>query len=538
MVKPSSADRRFARAITLIVVAALVLRLTRIGSNSFWVDEINVLSFVRSGHLLSELRSRGGPFESPLHYVIIWVASYLPFGFETCARVPAAGFGAVEVLGIGLLVRRLTARRDVALLASAILAVAPFAVRYSQEARYYTTFSALHLVSWWLLVRAFQLRTRASFLWWGVGTAALILAHPFSPLVVIVQLSVIGVLARRAHRRGEIRGAREVVQDAFRACVLAGLIVLPWYLWGMFRWVPDLIDGRSYQLNPGTREQVTLSFDLVVRVAQSLLANGGRWTFLSLFVVLMAVGSVTCSRGRCRRVALAMSLYTVGFLVALVPMAHVLNTYFAMRRIEFLLPPTIGVAAIGICAVSDRVRERWPMHVVGRQVQTALISAVLGLSLIAVVVYFTTEKTNYRALAAVIAGTPSPDVIVVGPVDYRWPPAIVSYLAWRGVHRDLRFIVSGRKLPRLPGRPGRVVWVTGSRPGGHGFRTRALNSVPDLQVIAGDRTSPGAVLPWFVSTSSPSTSGELKKQLDEISRVAVLLNAPDSHLPWSLFTGR
>ncbi len=538
MVKPSSADRRFARAITLIVVVALVLRLTRIGTNSFWVDEINVLSFVRSGHLLSELRSRGGPFESPLHYVTIWVASYLPFGFETCARSPAAGFGAVEVLGIGLLVRRLTARRDVALLASAMLAVAPFAVRYSQETRYYTTFSALHLVSWWLLVRAYQLRTRASFLWWGVGMAALILAHPFSPLVVIVQLSVIGVLARRAHTRGETRGAREVVQDAFRACVLAGLIILPWYLWGMFRWVPDLMNGRSYRLNPEAREQVTLSFDLVVRVAQSLLGNGGRWTFLSLFVVLMAVGSVTCSRGRCRRVALAMSLYTVGFLVALVPLAHVLNTYFAMRRIEFLLPPMIGLAAIGIFAVSDRVRTRWPKQVVGRHIEPALISAMLIVSLIAVVVYFTTEKTNYRALAAVISGTPGPDLIVVGPVDYRWPPAIVSYLAWSGVHRDLRFIVSGRKLPRLPGRPGRVVWVTGSRPGGHGFRTRALNSVSDLQVIAGDRTSPGAILPWFVSTSSPSTSGQLEKQLDEISRVAVLLNAPDSHLPWSLFTGR
>ena len=538
MVSPSSPDRRFARAVALIVAAALVLRLTRIGTNSFWVDEINVLSFVRSGHLLSELRSRGGPFESPLHYVAVWAASYLPFGFETCARVPAAGFGAVEVLGLGLLVRRLTARRDIALVASAILAVAPFAVRYSQETRYYTTFSALHLVSWWLLVRAYQLRTRASFLWWGVGTAALILAHPFSPLVVVVQLSVIGVLARRAHRRGEMRETREAIRDAFRAFVLAGLIILPWYLWGTLRWVPDLINGRSYRLNPGPREQVTLSFDLLVRVGQTLLGNGGRWTVLSMLLVLLAAGSIVCSRGRDRRVALAISIYATGFLVALVPMTHVLNTYFAMRRIEFLLAPMIGVAAIGIFAVSDRVRERWPMRPVGRQIQTTLISVVLVLSLIAVVVYFTTEKTNYRALAAVIGGTPGPDLIVVGPVDYRWPPAIVSYLAWRGVHRDLRFIVSGRKLPRLPGRPGRVVWVTGSRPGGRGFRTRALNSVPDLQVIAGDRTSPGSVLPWFVSMSSPRTSDQLHKQLDEISHLGVLLNAPGSSLPWGLFTGR
>ena len=84
-----SAPRRFACAVGAVVLGALALRLFRLGANSFWVDEINVFSFVRSGNLLTDLRGRGGPFESPLHYVAVWLATFLPFGFETAARVPA-----------------------------------------------------------------------------------------------------------------------------------------------------------------------------------------------------------------------------------------------------------------------------------------------------------------------------------------------------------------------------------------------------------------------------------------------------------------
>ena len=59
---------------------------------------------------------------------MIWLASVLPVGFEAAARVPAALFGTIEVLALAQLARRLTGRRDVALLAGAYLAVAGLAI--------------------------------------------------------------------------------------------------------------------------------------------------------------------------------------------------------------------------------------------------------------------------------------------------------------------------------------------------------------------------------------------------------------------------
>ncbi len=110
------ADRRrgrqwFVIGAVAIVVVALFLRFYGLGSQSFWIDEINVTSFVKSGHLFSDLRDRGGPFEPPLHYLAVIAALHLPFGFETAARIPSALFGTLEVLALILLTYEATRRR-------------------------------------------------------------------------------------------------------------------------------------------------------------------------------------------------------------------------------------------------------------------------------------------------------------------------------------------------------------------------------------------------------------------------------------------
>ncbi len=521
------------------MAGALVLRLAWIGHNSFWIDEINVLSFVRSGHLLQEVRGRGGPFEPPLHYVAVWLSSFLPIGFEAAARVPAAIFGTVEVLALALLARRLAGRRDVALLAGAYLAVAPFAVRYSQENRYYTTFSALHLVSWWLLVRAFQTRSRSAFIWWGVADACMLLAHPFAPLVLLVQVGLIVGIVRHEHRAGERDSARLLAQQSVRGLGVAVLCVAPWYLWGLIQWVPDLWNGRSYRLNSGAREAVGLDFDLVKRVGEWLLANGGRWMILSALLSVLIGCAVGVARAHERRVALWVAGYTAGFFVGLIPLAQLLNTYFAMRRIEFLLPPLLLLAALGTVAVADRVRERAGTNPFpARRALAATVAGVVALSLVATFAYYSTEKTNYRALAQVVRTTPSNELLVIGPVDQRWPSAVRSYLNWSGVHRTIRFLLPSRPVRGVIPPRGGVVWVTGSPPEGSEFRTRGLNSLRDLQAIAGDRTAPSSILPWFVSTTRPTTRAELDREFEEISHLRVLLPPTGSSFPWWLFTGR
>lgn|GEM_PF-6276752 len=531
-------ERRFKLVACAIIAVAIAVRFTRLGSNSFWVDEISVLAVVRSRHFLAHLRASGGPFEPPLHYALVWLTTRLPIGFEYAARIPAAIAGVVEVGALMMLAQRLTRRRDVALIAGAFLAVAPFAVRYSQENRYYTTFSALHLVSWWLLVRALDRRGNDDFVWWGLAAGALLLTHPFAPLVVVVQAVVVWWVARRevAPESSEVRASLR--RGVLRAALAAGVVALPWFVWGAQRWIRDAIAGRSYALNLRAREPVAISFDLFKRATEWLLGNSGRWSILIVLLLALALGAVTAADPMLRRVTRWVVVYSVAFFVALVPLARVLNTYLAMRRIEFLVAPVMLVAAIGVVDIEARVRRRWnPRRAAG--FLTATVAAVILLSSVAVVAYFVTEKTNYRSLVTVVGDARRDDLVVVGPVDERWPPAIREYLAWRGVHRRLVFVVPGHRPPELVIPHGRVVWITGSPPGGHAFRTRGLNSLKDLQVIAGDRTAPASILPWFVSTSEPRTDHELLRQLQRIRRLAVVLPPPTGlKFPWWLVTGR
>ena len=338
----SAARRRFGVGVAVVLIIAAAFRFARLGTNSFWVDEISVLSFVRSNHFLDHLRTQGGPFEPPLHFVLVWLATRLPMGFETAARLPAAIAGVAEAGMIMLLARRLTRRHDVAVLAGLFLAVAPFAVRYSQENRYYTLFSALHLTTWWLVVRALDRRDSRAFLWWGVSIGLLFLAHPFAPLVLGAQVVMIWCMTRARAGRGD--SPRSAPDGSLAIRVRAGAMVAvavagPWFLWGAIRWIPDVLDGKSYALNGGEREAVGLNFDLFKRTAEWLLGNSARWTFLSLLLLALTVGAVTAAEPRLRRVAWWISGSIVGCVIVLVPLTQVLRTYLAMRRIEFLVAP-------------------------------------------------------------------------------------------------------------------------------------------------------------------------------------------------------
>ena len=98
-----AAKRRFVVGAAVILAIAAAFRFLRLDANSFWVDEINVLSFVRSNHFFDHLRTEGGPFEPPLHFLLVKLATQLPMGFETAARLPAAFAGVGEVGMIMLL---------------------------------------------------------------------------------------------------------------------------------------------------------------------------------------------------------------------------------------------------------------------------------------------------------------------------------------------------------------------------------------------------------------------------------------------------
>jgi uncharacterized membrane protein len=506
-----------------IVLGALVVRVAFLGRQSFWIDEISVTSFVRSGHLLSDLRDRGGPFEPPLHYLSVLAALQLPIDFETAGRIPSALFGALEVLALILLTREATNRRVTALIAGALLAVAPFAVRYSQENRYYVMFSALNLLSWWLLLRAYRLRRTRDWLTYGAVAAAMQLTHPFAPAVLLTQALLLGFLARRARGTPD---ARSLLRGYGSAVLLGLVLVLPWYVYGAVEWIPSLLDGKSYALNPPGLYSVPLNAELFERGGEWLLGNAGDPTALMVCLVGALVLAPFVARGRDRVVASFALVYTLVLVLALVLLARWIGTYFAYRRVESLLPALLLVVAIAIVGGVERLRALAVPPRVAVAVGGVAVAALLALSVVATVDYYRTEKTNYRALARTIEDAPGDALVVVGPVDERWLRLIPKYLDWKGVDRPVAYVEAAGRRPDLEPQPGGVTWLTGAPPNQPDMRTQALNDVAALQVIAGDSSGLHVVLPWFASTSRPKSRADLLRQRDLVAGLPPFLPAP------------
>jgi 4-amino-4-deoxy-L-arabinose transferase-like glycosyltransferase len=515
-------QRWFVLGSAAVVLIALALRLYHLGAQSFWIDEINVMSFVRSGHLFTDLRDRGGPFEPPLHFLTVQGALLLPIGFETAARVPSAIFGTVEVFALMLLTLEATKRRVTALVAGLLLAVAPFAVRYSQESRYYVMFSALAILSWWLLLRALRLRGWAPWLWYGAVAGAMTLTHPFAPLVLLVQAAVVGVIFWRERKTPE--GPALILSYALAVVIAVGMI-RDWYLFGLVKWIPNALNGTSYTLNPSGKFAVPLDADLFKRGAEWLLGNSARVTLLVALLVILSIGAPVLARGRQRIVALAVLGYGLGFALVLVPLARALGTYFAFRRVESLLPPFLLLVAITLVASVDRMLEQQVKTRVAIGIGAATLALLTIVSLNATAAYYRTEKSNYRAWAQAVKDAPRDEPIVVGPATHAVAKLMRQYFDWKGVDRKVIFAIHGER-PKIPGLPSRVLWLTTAPPNRSDMKTRPLNDLTSMQVIAGDRSGLYVILPLFASTSEPTSKAELDAQADTVAGLPPFLSAP------------
>lgn len=488
---------------TVTAVAAL-LRFAHLGGDSFWIDEISVTALARDPEFPASLVRRGGPFEPPLSFAAVRVAIALaPAGaFETAARVPAALGGTAEVLFLGLLARELTRSRRVALVAATLLAVAPFALRLSQDARYYSLFSALALASWWAAARAWRSPSWARWCGWGVVVGVAQLTHPFTPLVVAGQVATGVIVALRGRLpQGWWR------QPAVGLGV-AGVVASPWYLYGAGRWWADRRSGRRFTLNEPGLFDVRVDVDLVRRSAEWLLGNATRLTPLVATLAFALTVGVLAGRGRRGTVARGAVAVAVATGLVLVPLARAMGTYFAMRRVGFLLPPLLLAAAVGLeetgtrLAHLDRRRAR-PLAALGVAVLTA---GLVALSLRAGFGVYRSERTPYRALARVVAAAPAGDVVVIGPVPGRWRPLIPRYLAWKGVQRPVRFLPTrasaAARERAVPTGTRRVTWLLPSAGEPAGLRARPLGDPGRAAVVAGDRTWGNVILPWYAARTA------------------------------------
>ena len=199
--RPEVIARRVVAALTAVATG---MRLY--AGRGLWLDEATTvhqaeLPFVDMLRLIHDT-----DVHPPLHHVVMWLDVRLVGNSELALRLPAVAMGALLVPMLFITGRELFDRR-VGLIAAAIGAVAPIAVWYGQEARMYSQFMLLAIVSVYAMVKIIRTGRARHWVMFTAASVALVYTQYFATLHVGATLLVlvIELVRRRARERNTSR---------------------------------------------------------------------------------------------------------------------------------------------------------------------------------------------------------------------------------------------------------------------------------------------------------------------------------------------
>ncbi|MET0910635.1 MAG: glycosyltransferase family 39 protein, partial [Ilumatobacteraceae bacterium] len=215
------------RVVAALSVAAVAVRLY--APRGLWLDEATSVHQARLPFReMLELIYREDN-HPPLHHVLLWLDVRLVGDSELALRLPSIVMGALLVPMLYLTGKELFSRR-VGVIAAAIGTVAPLAVWYGQEARMYSQFMLLALVTVYAQVRILR---GCGPRWWiafTLASAALIATQYFAVLHVAATLVVFLVEIVRRRRTADARRLLKGVAAAIGAGVVLLAPLVPFAL--------------------------------------------------------------------------------------------------------------------------------------------------------------------------------------------------------------------------------------------------------------------------------------------------------------------
>ncbi|MDP2728455.1 MAG: glycosyltransferase family 39 protein [Dehalococcoidia bacterium] len=226
-----------------LFLLAFALRVYRLDFQSIWVDEGFVVdlasrsfqelvsvwsispqegyaSLSRLGVDLTGLAAETD-IHPPLYYFLIHFWLPLAGRSEFALRFLSVFFGSLTIPLVFILGKRLVNSR-VAFLASAISALSPFYLDFSQQVRMYTLVTFLAVLSMYSFYRAFEDRRRIYLVVYALSTALALYTHYFAITVVLVQAVLIVARATRNREPARLLGLWLATQSG------AALLLLPW----------------------------------------------------------------------------------------------------------------------------------------------------------------------------------------------------------------------------------------------------------------------------------------------------------------------
>jgi mannosyltransferase len=349
--------------LVLLTLLAAALRLYHLGQQSFWIDEALTWQGIRPGAGLSFWSQMADSIQGPLYPALLWPLTRAGAG-EFLLRLPSAVAGTAAVPLLGLLAGRLWGRR-VAILAALLVALSPFHVWYSQEARGYALAFLFAVLGglFWLDMADRGPRPRTAVLY-GLAAALGVWSNMSFSFLVAAQALAVPLLARPRGRNGWGWWGL--------AFLIPAVAMAPWLLkaggiWAVDRLAPLAETGPAlrgettftpwalpyagfaalygFSLGPSLRE-------LHVLTPAALL---DRHLILLLVAGLAGAGSLLAGLATLDRRRAALLLWIVVPVTAVTILAVRNVKPFNVRYLAVAVPWLLALAAAGVLALPRRL---------------------------------------------------------------------------------------------------------------------------------------------------------------------------------------
>ncbi|MEJ0012506.1 MAG: glycosyltransferase family 39 protein [Bauldia sp.] len=343
-------DRGSSIALAVILVVAAYVRLHGLGDDSLWRDEASSWGEAQ-GSFFDILAATAGDNYPPLHNLIL-AASMRLFGQgEWALRISSAVFGAANVLAL-YWVGTIVGGRITGLIAASLLALSPFHIWYSQEARNYALLSLNATLfagtSLWLMRKATLGRVIAAF----AAAVLLLYTHPYGAFAwLCVSAAVLVVLFLRPDPEAPSPVIWVLLQLA------AGLAFAPW------AW---LLLGRANDIH---EKGFWISYpDLGYVMTQLFNVASGALVFIALMLAIAAAfvqpRPGDGDHAQAGRIGLAASpdlwvvlAWMLGPVVIGIAISLVSTPIFIGRYIIGSLPAFLLLASVGLSRFVDGWRS-------------------------------------------------------------------------------------------------------------------------------------------------------------------------------------
>ncbi len=361
MKSPRSEAARARRAGAFILVAALLLRLHRLGAQGLFLDEAWSWDVTRLPVRDILLLPRFDPHPAGYYLLLKAARAVLP-ATPAGLRLLSVLFSLCALaLGMALAFRLGGSRAAAA--AGLLAAVSSFDVYYAQEARMYALLAAGVLLSVALLLRALEGRPRC-FVLWGGAAALLPWIHAYGLLYLGAEALVALRWAFRAVRR-EKRRARPAALGL--ALTAAGALPAAWMVWNFRRagaggaWIPapgdlwmlaGLISAGLPAARPHFLDAAHLKPPLLPQAGPELWAAAG----MAAFSLPLLSGGWAALRkaGTAARRDAAVTAW-----VALFPVAGAFGYALWAQARVWAYKPLLGSALL-VYALAGWAVSRWP----------------------------------------------------------------------------------------------------------------------------------------------------------------------------------